>query len=398
MTIVAQYFRSYSFLPDMIWFVLGIITPKVIAFVARKIRLVRTDRNFQKKAMPLAPDGVYSIDHGIPDIKKQNIVFRDTQKKYLLKIPEEYMVKLQAVLDDFGNADIDEFCGKDKDDYYAPFIRYLGIDKDELYRDIDIARTEAAADLLTRIESGKQLFNGKMFGITRIIGSRTGDKEETEVSFEYMETDFYTHRVMAVLYQDYLKKGLIRPDMLESIEGINSLYPFMTSFGVDALVYLSSRHEYILCKRSGELCNMSDGSRWHMSMNEALSFTDISDESLAKKVSLDICVKRGLLEEIGVDLNAKCNNEWNIYYGDVFLVKEKFEIGITALIKIDDMLFDEIKSSRETARDSSLETTEIKAVKKKDIVSFVRKNQFTDAGRYTVVMWNNRSKLIDSDL
>ena len=135
-----------------------------------------------------------------------------------------------------------------------------------------------------------------------------------------------------------------------------------------------------------------------MSMNEALSFTDISDESLAPKVSLDICVKRGLLEEIGVDLNSKCNNEWNIYYGDVFLVKEKFEIGITALVKIDNMLFDEIKCSRETARDSSLETTEIRAVKRKDIVSFVRRNLFTDAGRYTVVMWNNRGKLIDSDM
>ena len=118
----------------------------------------------------------------------------------------------------------------------------------------------------------KAFFNGEMYGIKELCDRRVGNEEKNKFTTVSFKTDYYTHRVMSLVYQDLLEKGNIAPP--EGVNDINKYYPFLTSLGMDVLLVIENKEKVVLAKRSKKLINMKED-QWHLSMNEAVSITDL---------------------------------------------------------------------------------------------------------------------------
>ena len=259
---------------------------------------------------------------------------------------------------------------------------------------LTLATKTVVNKFLEKLKGDYPFFNGEMYGVYKI----TPNKDR--LILETFKCDYYTHRIMAEVYsQEFEEKRDIAP--ICSIEGklntenkmrsLNSYKYYLTSMGVDILIYLADEDVIVLCKRSSILFGIGETKkpRWHMSVNEAISITDLEDNS-GTTISLEKCVSRGIKEELGVSLNHFKNQ---IVFGDVFLLKNPIEIGITAFVQMSGISFDEVKISYMAAKDGNFETTDIMALKCSDfaIRRFIRKakreDEITHPGEYLLNMF-----------
>ena len=144
------------------------------------------------------------------------------------------------------------------------------ISLDEIRNLIELKKYEIANMFLRR--SSEAFFNGEMYGIKELCDRRVGNEEKNKFTTVSFKTDYYTHRVMSLVYQDLLEKGNIAPP--EGVNDINKYYPFLTSLGMDVLLVIENKEKVVLAKRSKKLINMKED-QWHLSMNEAVSITDL---------------------------------------------------------------------------------------------------------------------------
>ena len=388
---IIDYINNGQILIDVIWFLAGMLAPVCFAKIKHKVIRYKLTRKLKKENIPLAPKQVYSLDHGAPYYDIKNIRMKDSQKSFWLKIPEEQYSQISLINPHFANVSSDMYFEPNESmlkGFKTVFevISSVGITQDDFITIFEESKVKVAKDFLQKIRCGEVIFNGEMFGVYRVFLPRIQEEDEApEVTFEYMKTNFYTHRVMAEVFHAITEKTSEILKVISDIEVINKMYPFMTGLGVDALVLLDNT-SFVLAKRTGKLCNMEKQDKWHMSMNEAVSFTDIDYE---KEVSLIQCVERGLKEELGIDCKKLGPARYSFYFGDIFLVKNLFEIGITVLVKVD-MQFSEIENCYQIARDVEIETKGLKEVPLKKLGSFMKRNELTDACRYTLAMWYNR--------
>ena len=164
----------------------------------------------------------------------------------------------------------------------------------------------------------------------------------------------------------------------------------MTSFGINTLIILNSPpddNKIVLVERSKFLDNMEEQDKWHVSVNEALTFTDMQDDNII----LELCVERGLNEELGIKNYRNivtCNR-----YGDLFLLSDLFQVGITNLVRLN-LNYCELELFYSGAKDSSLESVKMQTIdfNKKTIKKFIENNVITATCGYSLKMLLSRGK------
>ena len=119
-------------------------------------------------------------------------------------------------------------------------------------------------------------------------------------------------------------------------------------------------------------------SQYHITMNEGLSRTD---KDPFGKVDIELCFKRGLLEELGIGESIYQLAVKSAFY-DFFLEKNNFEIGVSAVFELE--LDFEKDIAPLIARDKQLEVDSFipLPMRSKTINRFVRENDFVPHGLY----------------
>ena len=222
------------------------------------------------------------------------------------------------------------------------------------------------------------LFNAKKYGIFNLNFTRFGETEQPGVEIDLFETDYFTHRVFRSIYQELKEDG----HTIQNVTAHNFLQykPFFTSFGINTLLITEGVNgkEIILSKRSQQINTKK--SMYHITMNEGLSSID---KDPFDKIDLELCFKRGLLEELGITEKLYNLSVRGSFY-DFFLEFNNFEIGLTSVLEMELNFEKDINPL--VARDKVLESSYFVSIplKEKEIREFVKKNEFIPHGLYVL--------------
>lgn len=346
-------FKNIFELKDLVWFLLGIIVPIVINVVRKEIaraslkRRIRNSDSFYLNNFDI--ELVQPLAHANPFYKREHLKLYEPSDEFHISIPTELHDEILNSNSHFDNVKWEKddvyFNGQDLEKLYSYIADISGKTYDESKLIAEECRVEVAEMFAARKK--EPFFNGVMYGIKSINESRINDSEDPMVEIRSFKSDYYTHRVMARIYQKLHAAGKIKAP--RDIRDINELYPFLTGIGMDVIVVINDRQDIVLTKRSEELINM-DKSKWHLTMNEAISITDVVND----RIILDQCVKRGLEEELGIVYEYY---DMEIKYGDIFVLKNPLEVGITGFVYISNISYDELKACYSTAKDATFEST-----------------------------------------
>lgn len=345
-------------LKEAVWCAIGIVAGIIIDHLipAIKFKIQRTKSNKKIEENDkfyydnFNVEEIHPLAHAAPYYKKENFRLTIPDFEFHISIPEKTHEKLIENNSEFDNAvweDPDFYFGRKGLEGLYKYLMDLTETDDiiEITELVNGCRNEIGELFLKR--SNEPFFNGEKYGIRKINEKRVKTTEEPAVEITTFRTDYYTHRVMAKIYQKLIAQGKIEPP--KNIRDVNRLYPFLTSIGMDVLLVINDGSSIVLTKRSEKLFNM-EKDKWHLSMNEGISITDIADD----RIILDQCVKRGLHEELGINYE---NHEIRIRYGDLFMLKNPLEVGITGFVNIDSLSIDDLRASYSVAKDSAFEST-----------------------------------------
>lgn len=222
------------------------------------------------------------------------------------------------------------------------------------------------------------IFNGEKYGIFNLRFTRFGDEEKPGVEIDLYRTDYFTHRVFRSIYNEL--KDSNHPITSAGPTDFLKYKPFFTSFGINTLLICegSRGKELVLSKRSNRVYGGIP--RYHITMNEGLSQTD---KDPFGKVDLELCFKRGLLEELGINEKLYQHGVKASFY-DFFLEKNNFEIGLSSVFEI--KLNYEKDVEPLIARDKHLEADSFVPIplKSKDIENFIKDHEFVPHGLYVL--------------
>jgi len=222
------------------------------------------------------------------------------------------------------------------------------------------------------------LFNAKKYGVFNINFTRFGESEKPGAEIYLFETDYFTHRVFRSIYHELKMKN----HEIANANAQNFLQyrPFFTSFGINTLLITegSKGKEIVLSKRSTKI--NTHKSMYHITMNEGLSTTD---KDPFDKIDLELCFKRGLLEELGITEKLYNLSVRGAFY-DFFLEFNNFEIGLTSMLEMELNFIKDIQPL--VARDKVLESSHFVTIplKQKEIGKFIKDNEFIPHGQYVL--------------
>ncbi|HZJ56823.1 MAG TPA: hypothetical protein VFD89_01105 [Clostridia bacterium] len=208
-------------------------------------------------------------------------------------------------------------------------------------------------------------FNGEMFGISSLDQFyRTNDRYESPgINIVTYSTDYFTMNSMAEILKRLRAR---RPEVRMEIGGLSY---FRNSIGVNVLLILPSTNEIVMVKRSKHSSYTEEKRLIYPSTVETLS---IADET--SKINIDLCVYRGIEEELGLtidELDTKSLINYamffeNNYFQDNFVLSISADESIT-LQNIRDRL----------AKDRMLEIEEIDSIpnNKRAIDRYIARNK-----------------------
>lgn len=368
---------------NFLWFILGSLG----VFLLNKLKEIRK-RFFLRKELKRIKNNdktkVIDIANGDPDFSNENIFVRTVDlfgktKSLYISLPIEYKEEIQKKEMILG------YKGHQK----TRFFDDISFDGTSNYKDLsEITQIENLQELIEKHRNivGKQfvnnekgiLFNGSKYGIFNLEIKRFGEDEKPGVNLELFETDYFTHRVFRSIYYELKEKN--HPIIFINSHNFLKYSPFFTSFGINAVLITNGEkgNEIVLTKRSKSV--NSDNELFHISMNEGFSQTD---KDAFGKLDLELCFKRGLLEELGIKENIYKKASYGAFY-DFFIDMKNFEIGLTSVLKLDLNFIKDINPL--IARDKTLESSEFITIplNKKSIKDFIEKNEMIPHGKYTL--------------
>lgn len=220
-------------------------------------------------------------------------------------------------------------CGKD----------HLLLNKNELESYLAIFDIQKVKDAICTVKENilkKEntfKFIADQFGVYKI------EKRKNTLKIKVYKTTYYTFRIMNSLY---LKEKILET-MVERLckninnkkiceEGFQLLFPFFASLGVNIILELISKEKgkgFLIQKRNSNA--FGNVSQYHISVNETFSFTDIDTMG---NPSIDICMLRGIEEEIGVNLSSEYTIG-RVRYLDVFINPKRGMLGLSLSYKTD---------------------------------------------------------------
>ena len=251
----------------------------------------------------------------------------------------------------------------------------------QMLRDIiEQSRRVIAKEVVESLKKGQMRFNGPMLGVKEY------QNKTNEASIRLFRTDYYTNRVMNKVYNCLRKQEYICAP--KNVDEVNALYPFMAALGVDILIKLKNGTTMIV-ERSKKLENMEDESLWHVSMNEAVSHTDYQLDSSESYIDEELCVSRGLKEELKIPPEAIEKD--SVQLTDVYFLQDKCEIGIAGMVALKKGVTEtRVRLAHYGAKDSVLESEkEMKTVVLSALAvkRFLKKEKMTESCRYLFSVW-----------
>src|SRR5690606_20524463 len=96
--------------------------------------------------------------------------------------------------------------------------------------------------------------------------------------------------------------------------------------------------------------------------------------------SLIKCVRRGLREELNI---KEERFDYDVKFLDLIFSKEKFEVGITSMVNIPNLSFEDLDFIYRSAKDGELETDEIinLSLTKAEVKNFLKNNDMTEGSK-----------------
>lgn len=230
---------------------------------------------------------------------------------------------------------------------------------------VDLIELPGMSDLPERIEKqrrimaqqlnptadGKPFFNALKLGVYSIQETRSAS-QRAEISMSLYETDYFTHRVMRGLYQEFSlgQQHALLPNVHSLfVSARDKVRPFLTSFGIAALVLCPSStgrgRDLIVVRRSNRV--HSEAGQLNLAMNEGLNSADL----VGNRVAVGSWLRRGFSEELGIEA-AVINEAMSIEYSDLYLVRTRMELGLISCVEFDVPWSQVLRSS---GRDETLE-------------------------------------------
>jgi len=230
---------------------------------------------------------------------------------------------------------------------------------------VDLIELPGMSDLPERIEKqrrimaqqlnptadGKPFFNALKLGVYSIQETRSAS-QRAEISMSLYETDYFTHRVMRGLYQEFSlgQQHALLPNVHSLfVSARDKVRPFLTSFGIAALVLCPSStgrgRDLIVVRRSNRV--HSEAGQLNLAMNEGLNSADL----VGNRVAVGSWLRRGFSEELGIE-SAVINEAMSIEYSDLYLVRTRMELGLISCVEFDVPWSQVLRSS---GRDETLE-------------------------------------------
>lgn len=313
-----------------------------------------------------------TLGAGMPNYESEDIILRNSKKQLFISFPNELISELDVDKQrSFKTTDI-SFNGTSD---FNELVEETGISN--LNELIKKYRVKVAKGFISNTNGC--YFNGRKYGVYKLnTFYRTEDsKEKPKVYIDLYETDYFTHKVFREIYKEISN---IMSDV--TLGNLHNFKAFTTSFAANILVITKKPdRRLLLTKRSTFVTEALNKTRYNITTLEALSETDIDQYS--GEINIDMCVKRGLLEEIGIPDSYYKKYDGEIKYYDVYLEKKYFELAITCSVEFNTSFEESILGL--SAKDKPLEIADIEQLKlNSKINDFINNNDFTPQGLYTL--------------
>ncbi len=265
---------------------------------------------------------VVPLFSGIPYFTDENSVETTlSAPDFYLAFPDDLLSEISYSKSDFSSEDINL-------ELYLQKLFLTDEQKTDFLNLLEKARYRTAKEFIERINGN--LFNGSKYGVwASDANGRTADSFETPIlHLDLYKTDYFTEKTMFNLFRSMCSDEKWNGITSREAGSINNLSIFRNSIGISLIVEIPSEQSIILTKRSKKAA-FSEGKEWiYPSVTESVSETDY--QRYSGLVELDLCVRRGLLEELGIT-NRYYDVDTIVYYS-MFHEAYFSQDGITASV------------------------------------------------------------------
>lgn len=388
---------------ELVYLIVGSLILYVSQYFFRKYKELRFHNKLRKELdkYQKRQTGINVIDlaNGDPEFKKEHVFSREisifgSYKCLYIDMPKDMKKVLRAyeLEKGYSESQLTKFhmdTSFDGGETFRDLVELTGIDN--LPELIDRHRRIVGESFLSAKEG--MLFNGEKYGVHDLLFTRFGEDESPGVEIDFFHTDYFTHQIFRSIYRELKSEG--HPISQVTQDNFLQYRPFFTSFGINALLICEGAKggkEIILSRRSGRVSGAEE--KYHITMNEGLSQTD---KDPFGKVDLELCFKRGLLEELGINDKLYQFAVKGAFY-DFFLERNNLEIGLSSVFELDLNYHRDIEPL--IARDKNLETNGFVTVplKANEIEEIISKETFIPHGLYVLERVLLRENIIIADI
>ncbi|WP_052342632.1 hypothetical protein [Bacillus sp. EB01] len=385
-----------DFFVEMVWIILGFVLTSATLLGRWLYKKYQTKQTYKKisKLKPITEKdlNIISIGNAMPHYEK--ITVEHSNKKLFVDFPEELKEEIAKKVK------------KDIDPKKNPYIFHPDRSFNGQGNFNDIIAETGIANLGDLIEKHRRIvaqdflekkngayFNGKKYGVYSIDShGRLGEEEASVLEICVFDTDYFTHKVFRSIYNELKQEN--HPISTVERENISKYKAFTTSLGINAYVFTDSPSgESILISRRSSAASETRGQKpYNSTIMEGLSQTDKDIQT--GEISVEDCLFRGLYEELGVPLQFHKDNHTEVFFHDIFLERNFFEIGLTAKVKMNANYEQDIEPL--VGQDKALEIDEIVPLpfKGPELNRFISNHTFMKQGLYTLSMVAIRKQIV----
>ncbi len=322
-----------------------------------KLSIKRRRKEINKQTVIKHKD-VIELCTGVPYFSCEHIdVELSENNGFYLAFPKELMKSLPKSAGSFHS----------QDTLLKP-LAVPGYSNEQVLEILEASRMKIATQFVQRKDG--LYFNGSKYGIAYADGfSRTDDSVENPILLlKLFHTDHFTHRVVEEMAEQLnINEELIKKELNHQLNWIR------TSLGLSVIVVLKRTNQILMTRRSSN-SSFSEGKTWiYVSATE--TFTDTDYDSYIQNADLSLCLKRGILEELGITQNMYYDSTLKFY--SMFYETHFYQDGIVASVELKDTVtFDEILNLN--AKDKELEVDSMFLIdnSKHAINKFIEENAY----------------------
>lgn len=348
---------------SIISFILGCFAQKIFDTLFDKVSKAKLYRKQRKTILKLTESiksssdtDIQIIASGMPYFSRNDIFIKSSESELYLSFPRELVEKLSSSSGSFKNKDV-----------LFKEISIPGYTNEEVRNAIESARVNVANGFINRTDG--LYFNGMKYGVLYSDGfSRTSDDiERPLLTCQFFKTDHFTHIVLLETL-----KLLKVPSTLFSLPNLNEQLNWArTSIGVSVIIVLKHTNQILMTRRS-RMSSFSEGKSWiYVAVTETFTETDYDRYNMVPDIVQ--CIKRGILEEIGLDSDLYEDSKIKFY--DMFFETHFYQDGLVASVEIDEKIsFNDIRTLN--AKDKQLEVESMFLIdnNKKAINNYIAQN------------------------